>query len=136
MNQYSEINKRLKNMKRIIGFAADGPDISDHLSEHFGHSNYFVGIELDNNENIKKLFSLKNDGHSNCMEPVLTMKERKIEEMIIGGIGGRPFMGFLQVGIKLYQGVPTMSLNENVRLLIEGHLKMLEGPSCEHSTHS
>jgi len=121
-------------MKRIIGFAADGPNISDRLSEHFGHSNYFVGVELEDNKNIKKLFSLKNDGHSNCMEPVLNMKEQKIEEMIIGGIGGRPFIGFLQVGIKLYQGVPTKSLNENIQLLIDGRLKVLEGPSCEHSS--
>ena len=123
-------------MKRIIGFAADGPDISDRLSEHFGHSNYFVGVELEDNKTIKKIFSLKNDGHSSCMEPVLNMKERKIQEMIIGGIGGRPFIGFLQVGIKLYQGVPTMSLNDNIQLLLNGRLKPLEGPSCEHSSHS
>jgi len=123
-------------MKRIIGFAADGPDISDRLSEHFGHSNYFVGVELEDNKTIKKIFSLKNDGHSSCMEPVLNMKERKIQEMIIGGIGGRPFIGFLQVGIKLYQGVPTMSLNDNIQLLLNGRLKPLEGPSCEHSSHN
>jgi len=123
-------------MKRIIGFAADGPDISDGLSEHFGHSNYFVGVELEDNKTIKKIFSLKNDGHSSCMEPVLNMKERKIQEMIIGGIGGRPFIGFLQVGIKLYQGVPTKSLNDNIQMLIDGCLKPLEGPSCEHSSHS
>ena len=118
------------NMNKVIGFPADGPELSDNLSEHFGHCSYFVGVEIDENNNFNKLFSLENNGHSSCMEPVINMKNKNITDMIIGGIGGRPFMGFLEVGINLYQGVREKSIKENLEFLLEGSLKSLGSPSC------
>ncbi len=115
-------------MKKIVGIPANGPELSDSMSEHFGHCNYFVGVEIDENS-INKAFSLQNNGHSTCMEPVINMKNRNVTDMIVGGIGGRPFMGFLQYGINLYQGVQG-TLKENVELLLDGKLKPLGGPSC------
>jgi hypothetical protein len=38
-------------------------------------------------------------------------------------------MGFIQMGINLYQGVEG-SLQKNVEMLLEGKLKPLGGPSC------
>lgn len=116
-------------MNRIIGIPANGHELSDPISEHFGHCNYFVGVELENNNTMKKAFSLQNNGHSSCMEPVISMKDRNITDMIVGGIGGRPYMGFLQVGINLYQGIAG-SIQENVELMLQGKLKRLGGPSC------
>ncbi len=116
-------------MSKTIGIPADGPELSDKISSHFGHCNYFVGINVDNDNILKKLFSLPNNGHSGCMEPVLNMKNKNVTDMIIGGIGGRPYMGFLQVGINLYQGV-SGTLKENIELLLLGKLKPLGGPSC------
>ena len=122
--------KTCKKMKRIIGIPANGPELSDAISEHFGHCAYFVGIEIEeNNMELKKVFSLENNGHSSCMEPVINMKDRKVTDMIVGGIGGRPYMGFLQMGINLHQGVQG-TLKENVRFLLDGKLKALGGPSC------
>ena len=118
------------NMNKIIGFPADGPELSDNLSEHFGHCSYFVGVEIDEYNSFKRFFSLENNGHSSCMEPVINMKDRNVTDMIIGGIGGRPFMGFLQVGINLYQGVQKKSIKDNLEFLLEDSLKGLGGPSC------
>ncbi|MFX1392964.1 MAG: NifB/NifX family molybdenum-iron cluster-binding protein [Promethearchaeota archaeon] len=120
-------------MNKVIGIPANGPELLDNISEHFGHCSYFVGIELDEKKNLKKIFSMRNNGHSNCMEPVLNMKNRNVTDMIISGIGGRPYMGFLQIGINLYQGVHGKSIKENVELLLEGKLKNLIGPSCDNS---
>jgi predicted Fe-Mo cluster-binding NifX family protein len=124
-------------MKRIIGIPADGPELGDKISNHFGHCNYFVGVLVDEDKTISKEFAIKNDGHSSCMEPVLNMKEKNVTDMIVGGIGGRPYMGFLQVGINLYQGVEG-SLKENVEHLLKENLKPLGGPSCTgtNQTHS
>jgi len=116
-------------MNRIIGIPADGPELTDMISNHFGHCNYFVGVKIDDQMNIEKEFAVKNDGHSSCMEPVLNMKDKKVTDMIVGGIGGRPYMGFLQVGINLYQGLEG-SLKENVKNLLEEKLKPLDSPSC------
>ncbi len=123
-------------MKRVIGIPSDGPELSDNISPHFGHCEYFVGIEILNDKELKKAFSFQNMGHSGCMEPVLNMKERNVTDMIVGGIGGRPYLGFFQVGINLYQGV-SGSIKENINLLLQGKLKSLNEPSCgDHSPHS
>ena len=116
-------------MEKIIGVPSIGPELSDNISAHFGHCEYFVGVKIVEDNAIKKEFSLQNLGHSACMEPVIDMKERNVTDMIVGGIGGRPYMGFLQLGINLYQGVEG-TISQNVHLLLEGKLKPLGGPSC------
>lgn len=116
-------------MKRIIGLPADGPELEDPLSSHFGHCNYFVGVELTDDGEMKKAFALKNDGHSSCMEPVMNMKNQDVTDMVLGGIGGRPFMGFIQVGINVFQGIQG-SLKENVATFLKGGLRALSAPSC------
>jgi predicted Fe-Mo cluster-binding NifX family protein len=117
-------------MLKVIGIPSNGPELSDEISEHFGHCLYFVGIKLNEDNNYEKAFSLPNNGHSSCMEPVMNMKDREVTDMIIGGIGGRPFTGFIQMGINLYQGIQGKTLEENVNFLLEGRLKPLGGPSC------
>ena len=116
-------------MKKVIGIPSDGPDLNDPISAHFGHCRYFVGIEVDG-ENIKKLFSLENNGHSSCMEPVLNMQQRDVTDMIVGGIGGRPFLGFSQYNIRLFKGVEG-SIKYNLDLFLHGKLEPLNEPLCQ-----
>ncbi|MFX0036584.1 MAG: NifB/NifX family molybdenum-iron cluster-binding protein [Candidatus Hermodarchaeota archaeon] len=123
-------------MNRIIGIPSDGTELSDNISPHFGHCRYFIGVELYNGNQFKKIFTLPNEDHIGCMEPVMNMKERNVTDMILTGIGMRPFMGFQQVNINLHQGVNT-SIKENIILFIEKKLRSLVDPSCEnHSNHA
>ena len=46
-------------MNQVIGIPSDGPELSDAISEHFGHCRYYVGIEIDEEKNVKKVFSLQ-----------------------------------------------------------------------------
>ncbi|MBN1217077.1 MAG: hypothetical protein JXA99_16775 [Candidatus Lokiarchaeota archaeon] len=119
-------------MKRIIAIPSDGSKIDDVMSDHFGHCNFFIGINTNDNHIGEIAFLLQNKGHSSCMEPVLNMKDRDVTDMIIGGIGGRPYMGFIQVGINLYQGISEKTVKENIELLLSDKLDKLEGPSCHH----
>ena len=116
-------------MKKIIGIPSSGLELSDNISEHFGHCRYFIGIEVDGDSSMQKVFTIENTGHSGCMEPVMNMKQRNVTDMIVGGIGGRPFAGFIQMGINLYKGIPG-SLKENVKMFLEDKLEALGGPSC------
>ncbi|MFW9876325.1 MAG: NifB/NifX family molybdenum-iron cluster-binding protein [Candidatus Thorarchaeota archaeon] len=116
-------------MNQIVGIPAEGSELSDNISAHFGHCPFFMGIEILNNHNYRKIFILANEGHTVCMEPVINMKERKVSDMILTGIGMRPFMGFRQVRINLHQGV-NGSIEENVKLFINGQLKPLNESSC------
>ncbi len=116
-------------MNRIIGIPANGPELSDTISDHFGHCAWFVGVELTDGTDMKKVFALENNGHSSCMEPVINMKDRKVSDMIVGGIGGRPYNGFIEMGISLFQGV-SGTIQQNISLLMQGKLKGLGGPHC------
>jgi predicted Fe-Mo cluster-binding NifX family protein len=118
------------NMTRIIAFPSNGTEITDLISEHFGHCDYFIGIEVDDRKNYKKTFTLKNNGHSGCMEPVINMVKRNVTDMIVGGIGGRPYMGFIQYNIKLYKGI-NGTLKDNIELLLQNKLEPLVGPMCK-----
>ena len=123
-------------MSRIIGIPSDGPEISDNISAHFGHCNYFVGVEIYENGEYKKIFALPNSGHSGCMEPVINMKQRNITDMIISGIGMRPFMGFQQVKINLFQGT-NGTIEKNITMFLEGKLMPLINASCaNNSSHT
>jgi predicted Fe-Mo cluster-binding NifX family protein len=116
-------------MNKIIGIPSDGPETSDNVSAHFGHCNYFVGIEIYEDGNYKKVFALQNSGHSGCMEPVINMKQRNVTDMILTGIGMRPFMGFQQVKINLFQGI-NGSIKSNIEMFLEGKLRSLSNASC------
>jgi len=122
-------------MNKVIGIPSDGPELSDTISDHFGHCNYFVGIEIDDEKNLKKLFSLQNNGHAGCMEPVNDMKQRSVTDMIVGGIGGRPYARFTHYGIGLYKGVKG-TLSENIQLFLQGNLQSLNEPICAGSSSS
>jgi predicted Fe-Mo cluster-binding NifX family protein len=122
-------------MNQVIGIPSDGPELSDAISEHFGHCRYYVGIEIDEEKNVKKLFSLQNNGHAGCMEPVNNMKERSVTDMIVGGIGGRPYAGFTHYGIGLFKGVKG-TLSDNIQLFLKGNLQSLNEPQCSGSGHS
>ncbi len=123
-------------MNRIIGIPSDGPEISDNISLHFGHCQYFIGIEIYDGDKSRKVFALPNDGHSGCMEPVINMKQRNVTDMILTGIGMRPFMGFQQVNINLFQGTEG-SIEKNIRMLIQGQLTALGNASCgDQSRHA
>lgn len=116
-------------MSRIIGVPADGNELTHNISPHFGHCNYFIGIEIGDNNEFKKVFALTNEGHGGCMEPVMNMKHRDVTDMILTGIGRRPYLGFQQVEISLYQGI-NGSIEENIEMFIQGNLKILSDASC------
>ncbi|MFX0026386.1 MAG: NifB/NifX family molybdenum-iron cluster-binding protein [Candidatus Hermodarchaeota archaeon] len=116
-------------MNRIIAIPSNGPELNDLISEHFGHCNYFVGIEIDETNSYKKVFSIENHGHAGCMDPVISMVKKEVTDMIMGGIGGRPYMGFIQYNIQLHKGINS-SLKDNIELLLQGKLEPLTGPMC------
>ncbi len=120
----------MRIMKKIIGIPSNGPNLSDNISEHFGHCNYFVGININEDNSFEKLFDIQNEGHNGCMEPVMKLKDNEVTDVILSGIGGRPYMGFLQLGIPMSQGVPGKSIEENVKLYLKGELKEMKGSSC------
>jgi predicted Fe-Mo cluster-binding NifX family protein len=67
-----------------------------------------------------------------CMRPVLVLAENTVDAIVVDGIGGRPLMGFNQVGIAVHAGVGA-DVQTAVAAYIQGALPEvgLEG-ACQH----
>ena len=66
------------------------------------------------------------------MAPVLVLAERNLDAIVVDGIGGRPLMGFNQVGIAVHASAGG-DVQTAVHAYIESGLPMvgLEG-ACQH----
>jgi predicted Fe-Mo cluster-binding NifX family protein len=67
-----------------------------------------------------------------CVAPVLLLAEHNADAIVVDGIGGRPLMGFNQVGIAVPAGVGG-DVQTAVDAFIQGGLPVvgLEG-ACQH----
>ena len=67
---------------------------------HFGRCACFTLVDVVDEE-VRDVEILQNAPHTEggCMAPVLVLAENNVDAIVVQGIGGRPLMGFNQVGI-------------------------------------
>ena len=63
------------------------------------------------------------------MGPVLFMQSNNAGKVIALGIGGRPVMGFIQVGIEVFQGIEG-TVEDNINAYLKGQLQKVEQATC------
>ena len=119
---------------RKIAFTSTGDGLQGQLTGHFGHTTVFTTIiydEQSKNKNIKSVEVVQNKPHEygGCMQPVMLLKNAGVTDIIVGGIGQRPLLGFLEVGIIPYFGVPG-TVKENFKQFCEGKLQKLSDGTC------
>jgi len=72
-------------------------------SNHFGHSQYFTVIELDNGQVCgAKILTNIAHGAGGCMQPVGLLAENGVKALMVGGIGRGPFARLHQQGIQVF----------------------------------
>jgi predicted Fe-Mo cluster-binding NifX family protein len=102
-------------------------------SGHFGRAECFTMVDLVDGE-VGAVEVLGNAPHveGGCMAPVLVLAEHDVDAIVVDGIGGRPLMGFNQVGIAVHAGTGS-DVQSAVRAYLEGGLRVvgLEG-ACQH----
>lgn len=111
----------------LIAVPSDAPGGLDALvSDHFGHSDLFTLVQVDG-ETLGEVTILKNQEHAQggCMAPVMVLKEKGVEAIVVGGIGGRPLAGFQQVGISVFHKGETSTVREAVQGVIAGSCREL-----------
>ncbi len=93
---------------------------------HFGHCDVFTLIDVENGQ-IKEVSILANKEHvqGGCMVPVQLLAENKVQQLVVGGIGMRPLMGFKQVGIDVYYDGERREIRPVVEDMITGSLAMI-----------
>ena len=102
-------------------------------SGHFGRCECFTMVDLDDGQ-IGQVEVLQNAPHVNggCMAPVMVLAEHQVDAIVVDGIGGRPLMGFNQVGIAVHAGLGS-DVQTAVDAFAKGGLPVvgLEG-ACQH----
>ena len=102
-------------------------------SGHFGRCECFTMVDVVDGQ-IGRVEVLHNAPHveGGCMAPVLLLAEHKVDAIVVDGIGGRPLMGFNQVGIAVHAGVGT-DVQHSVRSYIQGDLPVVGfAGTCQH----
>lgn len=102
-------------------------------SGHFGRCACFTIVDVVDGE-IAEVAVLGNAPHTEggCMAPVLVLAEQNVDAIVVDGIGGRPLMGFNQVGIAVHAGLGG-DVQTTVHAFIQGGLPVVgfEG-ACQH----
>jgi predicted Fe-Mo cluster-binding NifX family protein len=72
----------------------------------FGRCACFTLVDVTGGK-VQDVEVLQNAPHTEggCMAPVLVLAENNVDAIVVQGIGGRPLMGFNQVGIAVLRGV-------------------------------
>jgi predicted Fe-Mo cluster-binding NifX family protein len=100
---------------------------------HFGRCECFTMVDVTDGK-VGEVEVLHNAPHTEggCMAPVLVLAEHNVDAIVVDGIGGRPLMGFSQVGIAVHAGVGG-DVQTAVRAFIRGGLPVvgMEG-ACQH----
>ncbi len=75
-------------------------------SGHFGRCECFTLVDLEDGA-VGQVQVLTNAPHTEggCMAPVMALAEHLVDAIVVDGIGGRPLMGFNQVGIAVHAGI-------------------------------
>lgn len=72
-------------------------------ADHFGHCDMFTLVEVAEGV-ITKVETIDNVAHGagGCMMPVDLLREKNIDSLVVGGMGGRPLQLFSEAGIAVF----------------------------------
>jgi predicted Fe-Mo cluster-binding NifX family protein len=95
---------------------------------HFGKANFYTIITLEG-EKIIDVETVENPGHNSgaCGNAVTNIMSLKPNALIVGGIGGPPAAGFAKAGLDLYFDQTSQTVQESIKLFIEGKLEKSSG---------
>jgi len=117
-----------------IAIPSEAPGgLTARRSGHFGRCECFTVVEVIDGD-VAGVEVVNNAPHQDggCMTPVLLLAENTVDVIVVDGIGGRPLMGFNQVGIAVHAGM-GLDVQTAVAAYIQGALPVvgLEG-ACQH----
>jgi predicted Fe-Mo cluster-binding NifX family protein len=102
-------------------------------SGHFGRAECFTVVEILGRQ-VGQVSVLQNMPHTEggCMAPVMLLSQQGVNAIVVDGIGGRPLMGFNQVGIAVHAGT-GQTVEHSVRAFALDLLPCVDpGNACRH----
>ena len=111
-------------MNTIIAIPSENPGGLDAgLGAHFGHCDLYTLVTVDDGQ-IADVQVLPNVPHQQggCLAPVQHLAGNGVKQLIAGGMGLRPLMGFNQAGIDVYYGAGAQTVGQAVQAMLAGQL--------------
>jgi predicted Fe-Mo cluster-binding NifX family protein len=111
-------------MNKVIAVPSENPGGLDAgLGAHFGHCDLYTLITLEDGK-VVDVKVLPNVPHQQggCMAPVQHLASNGVSQLIAGGMGLRPLMGFNQVGIEVYYGGRVRTVRQAIEAMLSGQL--------------
>jgi predicted Fe-Mo cluster-binding NifX family protein len=125
-------------MNQIIAIPSTHPGGLDApLGEHFGHCDLYTLVEAQDGK-IADVQVIPNVPHEQggCLAPVQHLAEKGVTQLIAGGMGFRPLMGFNQAGIGVFHGGGALTVGQAVEAMLEGKLpEFKQENSCGGCSH-
>ncbi len=115
-------------MDRIIAIPSTAPGGLDApLGAHFGHCDLYTLVTAEDGK-ISDVNVIPNVPHQQggCMAPVQLLANNGVTQLVAGGMGQRPLMGFSQVGIEVYFGGNAQTVGQAVEAMLAGELELFQ----------
>jgi predicted Fe-Mo cluster-binding NifX family protein len=112
-------------MSRIIAIPSTNPGGLDApLGAHFGHCDLYTLVTAENGQ-VTDVQVIPNVPHQQggCMAPVQHLANNGVQQLIAGGMGFRPLMGFNQAGIDVFFGGGAQTVGQAVEAMLAGELQ-------------
>lgn len=106
---------------------------NNQVDSHFGHCEYFTVFTIDNKE-IKNKEVVESPQECGCKSNIAeTLKEKGVEIMLAGGIGGGAINVLNYHGINVLRGCDG-DINDLIKEFMNGEL-VDSGETCGHHEH-
>jgi predicted Fe-Mo cluster-binding NifX family protein len=108
----------------LIAVPSETPGgLESGVGAHFGHCDLYTLVSVQDGA-IQEVSVIPNMPHQQggCMAPVQYLAGKGVQQLIAGGMGLRPLMGFNQVGIQVLHGGEARTVGEAVQAAIDGKL--------------
>lgn len=102
--------------------------IESPVYNHFGSAPLFLVVETGSGQVTEISNRDQNHAHGSC-NPLKALDGRKIDAVIVGGIGGGALSKLNQSGIKVYRA-SSMTIKENLSLFTSGNLPEFTLQAC------
>lgn len=98
---------------------------------HFGSAPFFVFVNLETD--VVEAFENPDQDHEHgSCNPMAALGQRKVDGVVVGGIGGGALKKLISEGVAVYRAVEG-TVAENARLIKAGNLPAFEpGQVCGH----
>jgi len=127
-------------MEKIIAVPSENPGgLEAGVGAHFGHCDLYTLVQVVDGEmtDIKVIPNVPHE-QGGCLAPVQHLAGKGVTQMIAGGMGVRPLMGFNQAGIEVYFGGEARTVGQAIEAMLDGKLPEFKqentcgGGGCNH----